>query len=204
MTDPADIIEALANVVRTELQCSHPLKLVERQESQQPRVRILRSEKSFALSFEQCIEQLSVTQCSSTHLSNWLFPLLKESRKLRHMRSVRRSCDYVIFYPKSNKLWVLLVALKSRSSGKPFEQIANTRLLVDYLLAVALFYSGEDDVQRNRRGIVYRGIVFKNKARPQKWGRHQGITYIKNGDMKDVPLGVAMRRDYHIEKLCCG
>ncbi len=201
MTHPQNSIGAIARVLREEAQCdqlpNHTLELVEPRRPRQEPVRLLRCEGALAQSFDSCLELLSEARrkgetCSCAdswaHLPSWLFPLLRQGQ------GVRKSCDYVVFYQKRDTLWVLLIELKSRHGGAASDQIACTRLLVDYLLAVAA-YSGLEQVSRK-----YRGIVFNEKASPPKY-RGQPLPYRAQGRAR-LECITMPRRSYHIDMFC--
>ena len=203
MMYPDGTIEALARVVREEALCEwsqHQLQLMEPQRPRQKPIclRLRRFDGVLALSFEQCLEALSEARrkgetCSCAdswaHLPNWLFPLL------RHGEGLRKSCDYVVCHQKGDTLWVLLIELKSRHGGAASNQIACTRLLIDYLLNVAAYRAGLEIVSPE-----YRGMVFNEKASAPKY-RGQPLPYSPAGKagIRRITLP---RRSYYIDMFC--
>lgn len=192
MTYPA-FVQAIADVVRPELEVHAPLQLQEPNPGgQHPPIKIGCHDDVLALSFDQCCCQL---WGSGAHLGEWLHPLFRDGKRLRE------SCDYVLFHEEHETLWVLLVELKSHNSGSARDQIMNTRLLIDHLLSVVEKRSGySGDLPRKRQ---YRGVVFNEKCAALKIGPKSAISYVKDPRMPDIGLATLRRVPFvHLAALC--
>jgi len=149
------------------------------------------SDAALALSFDKCFAAVG-QKCPC--LADWLHPLFRDGSGLR------KSCDFLVFHEIGDRLWVLLIELKSQNAGDAKKQIARTRLLVDYLLAVA--FSRDTPSGENPVVPEYRGVVFKEGVHMQKVNWQGEVSYIRtNGDLPCVTLA---RRDFYpLRAFCC-
>jgi hypothetical protein len=188
MTYPP-FVQAIFESLRPELRVC-PIELQESNpEGRHPPIRLGKSDEALCVSFDQ-----ACTQFNRGPLADWLHPLLCPRRHLR------KSCDFVVFHQHRAELFVLFFELKSADSGQAREQIACTRLFIDYLLDLVV------RVRRIERiPIHYRGIVFNERARAKKWSPHTvPYCYDRDPRMRDLGCTTAPRRDFFYLEAFCG
>jgi len=98
----------------------------------------------------------------SAALNSWLFPQFD-----RACSRVCRSCDYIVFLPRSKhtRLVVLLCELKSGSMSGALAQLRGGLLLAEYAINAVLVHCPPKTLPEV---IEYRGVIFWNKGRVQK------------------------------------
>lgn len=104
--------------------------------------------------------------------NRWLFPLFRSDLD---DPPLCRSCDFVIFHVPDRdveRLFVFLCELKSGKSRGSRDQVRNTKLIADYILAVMRLHGRVESWPR----IEFRGLIFAGAAPPQK-----GFTKISKG-----------------------
>lgn len=132
-----------------------------------------------AVSFENCLRALGRPQ---SDLANWLFPLLEPGQDMR------ASCDYVIFCDVGGEIRVLLVELKGEHREEADEQLANTRILIDWLLDTVAFHAGHvPALARDRSARAYTGVIFKISKGNQR-RQANGLSWVRHEKMRDLPL----------------
>ena len=112
-----------------------------------------------------------------------------------------KSCDAIIFHqPKQPeaRLFVLLCELKRGHAGESKPQLENTRLLADYIIAMARYHRPTHETPE----LLFRGLVFSPRYSPPKTRTRDGrVNYIPNpGRMPDLPLLHVRNARYELEQ----
>lgn len=189
------ILDDIKAVLRPELDVTaSPIRLEELQEPDRPPILLKWKErqKALVISFEHCLKALN-----KSDLPGWIFPLFQPNQ------NIRKSCDYVIFCEVHDGIFVLLVELKGRHKEQAEDQIANTRLLVDWILDLASFKS-TGHFRGDTRGPAryYRSVIFQIGA-SYRHG-HTGIPYLVHPKMSDLkitslPYGPYLLQDFWVD-----
>jgi hypothetical protein len=195
------LLQSIAEILRPELQDNRsPITLEEPQHPEFDPVILSKSGPALVLR----LDAVPARPCPrpgcglALSTSDRLFPLFRVDTE-----ELAASCDYVIFYqPKQDttRLYVLLCELKQGSAGHSKRQLENSRLLIDYLIAMASYHR---PVQ-SRPDLVYRGIVFSSRyAAPKPGTRDARCTYVPNsGRMADLMLVHTRNTRYPLDYFC--
>lgn len=191
------MLEAIAAVLRTELTVLGEPHVLGESLHPQHVIRLLagpKDPKSLLISFDRGTDKLR----RGANLADWLFPLF------RRESPVRQSCDYVLFSDFNDKLCVLLIELKSGGSTGAVDQLANTRLLVEWVLrVVARIETTPPPMAEALSAPVVRAVTFKVKA-PCPKGITQGLAYQPHVDVPDLPVATLPFSKYRVWNLWAG
>jgi len=125
-----------------------------------------------------------------------LFPLFDS-----HKPGICQLCDYLVFYPCDDELFVFLFELKSGSARGAGRQLRNGKLLADYVLEVAHLHG--HGVPRPK--VHYRGVTFVGDApRPRIVARHhQAFDWIPDQQLAQLRVCVCKPMPAHdLDQLC--
>lgn len=192
------MLQAVAEILRAELAVAgEPLVLEELREPDLGDVRLETAPQEHAsllISFEQCFKALG----SAGNLADWLFPLV------RREAPVRQNCDYVLLSEVKGYLCVLLIELKGVNSTGAAEQIANTRLLVGWILQmVARARQSDSSLAAALASPLIRGLIVKPKA-PRAKDVSQGLAYLPHEIFKDLHFTTVPYGTYRLRYLWAG
>lgn len=178
------MLEAITSVLREDLFLTIGETISLTEPSQPDRraavlVQPRRGPPALVVSFETCLTRLPGAR---RDLPDWLYPLLLPDV------DCRGSCDYVLFREVRETLFVLLIELKGANVSHASDQLANTRLLVDWLLDIAAYRStGAFSAQSRGPARLYRGVIFKEGMHNPR-GVGNGFTYAPYRRMSDFSI----------------
>lgn len=191
------MLDAIAAVLRAELAVLGEAHVLSEPQHPEHEVQLLAGGNdgaSLLISFEECFAKVNKTG----NLADWLFPLF------RREAPVRQSCDYVLFSNFNDQLCVLLIELKSGGSARAVDQLANTRLLVEWVLrVVARVETTSAPMAAALSAPVVRAVTFKVKA-PYPKGIAQGLAYKPHAGVVDLPVATLPYSKYRVRHLWSG
>ena len=88
-----------------------------------------------------------------------LFPIFNKS-----LKKLCEKCDYVIFYPSEDTLYVFLCELKSNKTSGAVSQLTATKFLTQYIVQMACRHLG-----KTHYDIKYRGLIFSKNSNNQRF-----------------------------------
>lgn len=122
-----------------------------------------------------------------------------ETSEYRCPKYLLSFCDYIVLAVVKEKMFVLLIEMKSKDSGKARKQIEASEKFMDYIKETAIRIAPDNDCSFNPNNIEVRRIVLKPKSRtttnPIKYLKknwdNNGINYshVTSFDIKRVCLG---------------
>lgn len=162
-TRPAmDLLQAIAEIVRPAIMHPGPIVLAEDDPGSQCDPITLRRQGRAVAIRPDMIEPAGMSK------NDRLFPWFKTDTS-----GLTRLCDYIVFYRAARppRLFVFLCELKSRNRRGAGEQVANGRLVSDYVMSMAMHHF---PVIENL-DVRYRALVFstghRNAKGPSKPGK---------------------------------
>lgn len=122
-----------------------------------------------------------------------------ETSEYRCPRYLLSFCDYIVLAVVKEKMFVLLIEMKSESNDKARKQIEASEKFMDYIKETAIRIAPDNDCSFNPNNIEVRRIVLKPKSRtttnPIKYLKknwdNNGINYshVTSFDIKKACLG---------------
>lgn len=187
------LLEAIRSILRPELLQEGTIELVENApESRCQAVRLNKSGPALVLKLDSPKTGISV--------NDWLFPLF-----LTTQPALTCMCDYIVFCNAPTRddarLFVFLCELKSGNPGGAVKQLRNSRLMVDFIVAMARHHRKIERVPE----ISYRGLVFSTavKSPPKLRSKSAPPRYLPDEHMADLSfVHFACGSTLQLELLC--
>lgn len=184
-----DLIEKLINMIdeqfHYEKDSGNAITLIETQSEStcKPIVLKKKSGKTFTLKLD-LNKKIKVHGNSYTEID--IHPLLRDGKM---------QCDYVVFCQKNQKLFVFLIALKSKNSTGWIKQSKAGESVVRYLLGMLENHSGKIILPNTE----FRHILFNTKTKEKKNSASKAFQYDREEKFNILFTRKPCNREYDLE-----
>lgn len=201
------VLQAIGAIVRRELQQDGVLRLEEpglpEPERRRCAVTLHKRGPAVAIKLDARIPRACHrADCDWTFsVNDRFFPLFRQDEQ-----GLCGACDYLVFYvdqahtDRQPVLHVFLCELKSGGAGHAKAQVENSKLLAEYILAMARYHHRLADEPL----VLFRGLIFSPRQPPLKPTiGNRSPQYIDSARVRDLKLlYVQSGTEWHLDSLC--
>ncbi len=186
MIDILSVIEEVLHCEFKEQQKGDCYELIEPKEKDYPTSKLKKEGKVLVYSFDR--EGIR------------MFPFFQDKRPLK------KSCDYIFFYPYKGKLWLFSCELKSNKPLSAFPQLSISNIFVKYLLEMVKSYCIEHKIILNPTNILhkieYRNLILSTKTMNKTSTNPRNRSFNLNKKTQLKYLNLKVGKDILLHKLC--